>query len=79
MVIKHRIPTVITDLSVTTLTHNGSSLIDYHNATEVYKISTFKDYYEYIDDLTINYSEYGNGSEIELKNIKGYKDGKFTV
>ena len=33
----------------------------------------------YIDDLTINYSEYGNGSEIELKNIRGYKDGKFTV
>ena len=78
-ILKHRIPTVVTDLSVTTLTHNGSSLIDYHNATEVYKISTFKDYYEYIDDLTINYSEYGNGSEIELKNIRGYKDGKFTV
>lgn len=77
-VLKNKIEIVKTDIIVDSLKHTGNFLIDYKNDNEIFKIDCIKDYYEYINDNTINYVNFKDGKNIELRNIRGYKDGKYN-
>lgn len=77
-VLKNKIEIVKTDIIVDSLKHTGNFLIDYKNDNEIFKIDCIKDYYEYINDTTINYVNFKDGKNIELRNIRGYKDGKYN-
>lgn len=78
-VLKNKIEVVETDIVVNSLKHVGDFLIDYKNDKEIFKIDCIKNYYEYINDTTINYTAFEDGSNIELINIRGYKDGKYNI
>ena len=77
-VLKNKIEIVKTDIIVDSLKHTGNFLINYKNDNEIFKIDCIKDYYEYINDTTINYVNFKDGKNIELRNIRGYKDGKYN-